>query len=127
VDGGRTADLEGKLALLAGCTAPSTPSRRDRNDGRALRVYRLPQLNAVQEQEQARRGLPRQGKKLSCGLKLADAVAALFNRKGLAADARSRIESDASDQNSRPQPCASVGRSCGAVRQRCTASASSAA
>jgi len=79
VDGGRTLTWKGKLALLAGCTATiDTHHAVIGTMGERFVFYRLPQLNAVQEQEQARRALATTGQEAIMRAELADAVAALF-------------------------------------------------
>jgi hypothetical protein len=79
VDGGRTLAWEGKLALLAACTATiDTHHAVIGTMGERFVSYRLPQLNAEQEQEQARRALATTGQEAIMRAELANAVAALF-------------------------------------------------
>jgi hypothetical protein len=79
VDGGRTLAWEGKLALLAACTATiDTHHAVIGTMGERFVLYRLPQLNAEQEQEHARRALATTGQEAIMRAELATAVAALF-------------------------------------------------
>ena len=84
VDGGRTLTWQGKLALLAGCTATiDTHHAVIGTMGERFVFYRLPQLNAEQQQEQARRALATTGQEAVMRAELAEAVAALFTTLAL--------------------------------------------
>jgi hypothetical protein len=84
VDGGRTLTWKGKLALLAGCTATiDTHHGVIGTMGERFVLYRLPQLNAEQEQAQARRALASTGQETIMRAELANAVAALFTTLAL--------------------------------------------
>jgi DeoR-like helix-turn-helix domain len=80
VDGGRTLTWRGKLALLAGCTATiDTHHAVIGTMGERFVFYRLPQLTAEQEQEQARRALATTGQEAIMRAELASAVETLFS------------------------------------------------
>jgi hypothetical protein len=79
VDGGQTLTWQGKLAVLAGCTAIiDTHHVVIATMGERFVLYRLPRLTAQEREEQARRAAQTTGHEPTMRKELAAAVARLF-------------------------------------------------